>query len=323
MHGAALPVAIYRRFDDHAGIGWCVGVSGTPEAIEGTYDDAPPYFQLTVHTPGWFYLVVQADTGGDDTEIELIQPAAEAINTLGRWKRATFVQCESITESTDGKSDPSFTNLTRHWMPYPRVAIAWLIKTTTVDEIIKWRITSGVDADSQTFHAFIWRLVDWDQSQTQFADCARFDAIISGSGAPITATRLNVIDDLFVYGDRFRHRVVCSGSPGSDFIYWPFITAYSGGIAAAQVVLPEYQYRLRVAIVTTPDESVTGTITVRVFAATAGEIHAHAIAYSTSETVYTHDFTTRSAGDQINQIRLTGLVNGDKFDVEVSLDVIS
>lgn len=317
MHGMPLAFAVFRRFFDGGGK---IGTSGAPDAVGAAYgEEAAPEYRIEVAEPGWYYLVVQATTGGDDTEIELISPTAEAINTLGRWLAPDFVQCKSITPDSSGTADPSYTNMTRTWDPFERVAIGWVIRTTIANEAVRFRVESGLATSQTAFEAYMLRLHDWDQPAVQNPNCARFyEEVVVGTG--LTATILPHQTNKYIYSDAWRWRVVVTSVVSGQRLVWNF----SESNAAPEIqCLAEYSYDVVVRIVTSPGETATGATTLKIKAQSSGVIQTETLTWNTTEAVYTFPIAPRTTGDAINELSVEGFAAGDKFDIEVALNVTS
>lgn len=312
MHGLPLAMAVFER--KRVASVWSIVTTGAPEAVGVKYhSEGSGQFTFQFAVPGWFLLVFQAETGGNTTEIELMDHNAETVHSLGRWRMAQFAQVDSITVNAAATSDPSYTTLTRQWQPFERVAIPFLVRTLDDEQNVSIRVASGLTSTNQTWVATIWRLHDWEQPYTQNPNCSRFDPSTVGG---VTFTRLPADLHRHLYATGYRYRVV--GASGGKLV-WSFGDAVS---SVNNQVLPGFTYTLTVRIVTSPGETATGTVSIEVRAATSGAIHSGTRTYNTTEAVYTTTFATRSAGDPISEINITAGA-GDKFDIEVELDVTS
>lgn len=312
MHGLPLAMAVFER--KRVSSVWSIVATGYPEAVGVKYHaEGSGNYTIKLAKAGWFLLVVQAETGGDTTEIELTNSNAETVHSLGRWRKATFAQVDSITVNAAATADPTYTTLTRNWQPFERVAIPFLVRTLADDTNVTFRISSGLSSANQTWVATIWRLHDWNQPQVENANCSRFNpSTVNG----VTFTRLPADLHRYLYSTGYRYRVI--GASGGKLV-WSFGDVVS---SVGNQVLPGFTYTLTVKIVTSPGETATGTVTIEVRGTTSGAIDTGTVAYSTTEATYTQTFATRSATDPISEINITAGA-GDKFDVEVALNVTS
>lgn len=310
-----LAIAVYQR--KLVASAWSIAWTGNPDAVGSSYEsEFNGSYRFKLRYPGWYLLVVQAETRGVETEIELLDHTADTINTLGRWKRGEFSQLDSVTVNTGGTVDPAYTTFNRLWMPYERVSMPFIFETTTPNEAVRFKIASGLSTTSQTFHATFWRFQNFNQPQTQSPNCCRLPptALFGAAATLITPT-----DDLFVYYRIPRYRVTVGAGVGPQ-LRFGFIAGWSFTDAE---VLHGFSYELVIKIVTSPGETATGTVTIGVYAASAGLINSGTQAYNTTEATYTRTFAARTLGDAISEIRISGLTTSDKFDIEVALNVTS
>ena len=318
MHG--LPLAIGRWARRATAGGPELRRSGQTEFIEATFAEAEnaSEFRLEFRNPGWYLVTVQCDTVRDTTEIELLDTTAEAINPLGRWRKADFVQVNSITASATGTADPTFTTLNRVWQPHEDVSISWTIKTTTVNQRVRFRVQNGTVASNRNYEIIVWRLFDWSGDNIAPANCLAAPGVdLTGT---VAATLLTPTTNPWFEPRPQRYRVTCSANGATNRVRWQLGDALTPPVIFANATAADYAHQLRIKTQTTPPSTVTGDVTLRIMAG-ATVIHSATLGYTPTETETVVSIARRSGGDRITAIELTDITTADVFDVEPVLNV--
>lgn len=306
MHGLPLGWARFERKNVPT-LGWRIVITGQNEFVRGTYAESGETGQLTFAEAGWYLLVVQTETARKTTEIELIQPTAEAINTLGRWNMATFVQPTVVTASATGTADPTVDTITREWQPYERVNMAWMIQTTTANQAVKWRASSGQTAGSQTWTADVWRFHNYaggvDGQKTQDAN-RLLDAVVQGSNTSgnATVTALATLKNAFLNPEPVWHRIGATADNAANRVtFYP------------RDMLANYTHSVVFTIYRTPGQSATGSPTLTVINNAGGTMGSISMPYTSTPATYTINIA--AGANTIQEIRITNFGLADKFDV--------
>lgn len=317
MHGLPIAVGRWERIPDAGGA--TIQKSGNWDFVDGKYAEAEDAseFRIELRNPGWYLIGVQCETLVATTEIELLDTTAEAINPLGRWKRAQFVQVDDISADSTGSADPSYTTLTRNWQPAWHAAIWWTVKTTTANQRVRFKVTNGTTASNQRRELAVWRLATMDADHIAPPNVlGNRNGSTAGS---VSATPLTPAMDVDLEPYPAAYRVTVSATDAANrFIFWE-IGART--IHDAHFCHNDFTHEIRFKIKTTSPSTATGTVTLRVFAATAGVIHSSSVAYGPTETETVVAFARRSAGDQISQVEIKDIGPSDAIDVSAVLNV--
>lgn len=317
MHGMPLAIGRWERVPN-AGSPQ-IEKTGNWEWIEATYAEAlsSNEFRMEFARPGWYLVGVQIETLRADTEIELLEPTAEAISTLGRWRCPTFVQINSIAASGTGTADPSYTTLNRIWAATQHAAIWWTIKTTTANQRARFRIVNGTTAGNRAFDVNVWRLFDFDQTQTETPNVLA--GPIAYAVGNVTVEQITPYVNAWTDPRPIRYRVTCSGTGATNRVRWECSeTALFG---QTNLIAANYTHQLRVKIKRTAPGTAAGDVTLTTFAATAGAIDTRTLSYSGTEAETVIDFARRTGGDAISEIRLSDIEPADDFEIEAVLNV--
>jgi hypothetical protein len=306
MHGMPLGWARFER-KNVPSLGWRVVITGQNEFVRGTYAESGDTGQLTFAEAGWYLLVVQTETARKTTEIELIQPTTDAINTLGRWNMATFVQPTVVTAGASGVADPTVTLLTRSWQPFERVSMAWILQTTTANQAVKWRASSGQTVGSQTWTADVWRFHNYaagvEGQKTQ--DSNRLLAEVTqgnNTGGNATVSALTTLKNAYLNPEPIWHRIGATADNAANRVsFYP------------RDMLANYTHDVIFTIKTTPGQTATGTPTLTVFNNVGGSMGTVSIPYNATAATYT--LSIAAGSNRINEIRISNFGVADKFDV--------
>ena len=306
MHGLPLGWARFERRNVPS-LGWRVVITGQNEFVRGTYAESGDTGQLTFAEAGWYLLVVQTETARKTTEIELVQPTTDAINTLGRWNMATIVQPTVVTAAADGLADPTVTTITREWQPFERVSMAWIIQTTTSNQAVKWRASSGQTVGSQTWTADVWRFHNYaagvDGQKTQEAN--RLLAEVTqgnNTGGNATVSALTTLKNAYLNPEPVWHRIAATADNAANRVsFYP------------RDMLANYTHDVVFTIKTTPGQTATGSPTLTVYSTTGGSMGSVSIPYTATPATYT--LAIAAGANAINEIRISNFGVADKFDV--------
>lgn len=308
MHGLPLAWAKFERRNVPS-VGWRIAVSGQNELVRGTYQENANRSQITLAEPGYYLVVVQTDTARAQTEIELETPTALAINTLGRWNVGGIVQPINVVPAANGLADPVVNTLTRQWMPFDRVAMAWPIQTTAADQPVRWRWASGQTAGQHTPTIYVWRFFNYAGGiqKTQESNRAFLEAVSVGD---FVVVRLDPPTNPW-YSPTLAdwYRITTPTANLTNLLRWTVET------------LHDYTHKLRLITRATPLSGASGDILFRVFDATGANIHEQAALYGATETVYEVNFARRAAGQQIDRVEIFKVDTDDALDVRVELNV--
>jgi hypothetical protein len=315
MHGLPLAVGRWLRIPESGGA--TIEKWGNWDLVEGQYAESTDgqEFRIELRSPGWYLITVQAETLREDTEIELIEPTAECINALGRWKKAQFVQVDSITASGTATADPSYTTLTRNWHPSWDAAISWMVKTTTANQRVRMRVANGTTATNQRRELIVWRLAGIEGDHAAPANV--FSSPVGYSAGSIAGTLLTPSSDAYLEPRPQQYRLTCSAVDAANRWIWPTSTS----LYDSNAMHHDFTHELRLKIKTTAPSTATGDVTLRVRAATAGVIHTATVTYGPTETETVVSFARRSSGDHITQVELADIIPADEIDVEAVLNV--
>jgi hypothetical protein len=306
VHGLPLAWAKFER-RNVPGIGWRIAVSGQNEVVRGTYSENANRSQITFAEPGFYLVVVQTETAQAQTEIELETPTELALNTLGRWRVGGIVQPISVVPAANGLADPAVQTLTRSWMPFERVSMAWPIETTTADQPVRWRWSSGQTAGQHTPTVYAWRFFNYAGGIGKTQDSNRVLEAPETIGA-VAAVRLDPPRNVWYNPTKLDWYRVAVGSDATS-VRWNIQTLY------------DYEHLMRVSIRSTPGSQASGTITARVLNAEGSILYQKDLSYSpANDTVYTNVFA-RQIDFPISAIELINLQATDAFDVRVEFNV--
>ena len=307
MHGLPLAWAKFER-RNVPGVGWRIAVSGQNEVVRGTYAENANRSQITFAEPGFYLVVVQTETAQAQTEIELETPTELALNTLGRWRVGGIVQPISVVPVANGLADPAVQTLTRAWMPFERVSMAWPIQTTTADQPVRWRWSSGQTAGQHTPTVYAWRFFNYAGGiqKTQDANRVLESPTITG---PAAAVRLDPPQNPWYNPTKLDWYRVTVGSAQTR-LRWDVET------------LQDYEHLLRVTIRATPGTQASGSVAVRVFDSTGAIVHLQDLPYSQpNESVYSNTFARRPTGPRLTALEIIKMEPTDAFDVRVEFNV--
>lgn len=304
MHGLPLALAKFER-KNIAGVGWRVAISGQNEIVGGTYSEGSGRAQLAFVEPGYYLIVVQTETGGAETEIELETQTALAINTLGRWRPGGIVQPVNVVPAANGLADPFVQNLTRNWMPFERVSMAWVVETTTANQAVRWRWTSGQAQGQHTGTVYAWRLFNYAGGIQKNQDADRLYVPLQTSTPNITVTPTETTSNVW-YSPVFRqwYLVECAAN---GQIYWE------------PECLHDFAHELVVRVKIAPGNANFTGFKLYVDSQQTQEIFEIPTSYVT-ESTYTQAIASRAAGDPITRV-LAQLGNGSKFYIWAKLNV--
>lgn len=308
MHGLPLAWAKFER-KNVAGVGWRVAISGQNEIVQGTYSEGSGRAQLTFAEPGFYLVVVQTETGRDETEIELETQTALAINTLGRWKVGGIVQPIQVVPAANGLADPFVQNLTRQWMPFERVSMAWVVQTTDKNQPVRWRWASGQTQGQHTGTVYAWRLFNYAGGIQKNQDSNRaFDAAVDVGD--FQSLRLDPPKNPW-YSPTFEdwYRITTTTASNANALRWNLDC------------LHDYTHTLKFFTRATPGSGKTGDLGFRVFDATGTKIHDQAATYGASVAVYEVNFGRRAAGQQIATVEVFKVETTDAVDVRLQINV--
>ena len=308
MHGLPLAWAKFER-RNVPGIGWRIAVSGQNEVVRGTYSENAKRSQITFAEPGFYLVVVQTETSQAQTEIELETPTELALNTLGRWRVGGIVQPISVVPAANGLADPAVQTLTRAWMPFERVSMAWPIETTTADQPVRWRWSSGQTAGQHTPTVYAWRFFNYAGGiqKTQDANRVLESPTITG---PAAAVRLDPPQNPWYNPTKLDwYRVTASATQPGTKLRWEVDT------------LHDFEHLWRVAIRATPGTQASGSFKFRVIDAQGSIIHQVDLNYIQTETVYSQKVDRRAAAQRVAALEIQNIKQTDLFDVRVEMNV--
>ena len=308
MHGLPLAWAKFER-RNVPGIGWRIAVSGQNEVVRGTYSENAKRSQITFAEPGFYLVVVQTETSQAQTEIELETPTELALNTLGRWRVGGIVQPISVVPAANGLADPAVQTLTRAWMPFERVSMAWPIQTTTADQPVRWRWSSGQTAGQHTPTVYAWRFFNYAGGiqKTQDANRVLESPTITG---PAAAVRLDPPQNPWYNPTKLDwYRVTASATQPGTKLRWEVDT------------LHDFEHLWRVAIRATPGTQASGSFKFRVIDAQGSIIHQVDLNYIQTETVYSQKVDRRAAAQRVAALEIQNIKQTDLFDVRVEMNV--
>jgi hypothetical protein len=230
---------------------------------------------------------------------------------------AQFLQIDSITASATGSADPTYTTITRNWQPAWDAAIWWTVKTTTANQRVRFKVTNGTTPTNQRRELMVWRLATMEADHIAPANVlGNRNGSTAGS---VSATALTPAMDVDLEPYPSAYRVTVSATDAANrSIFWE--------LGARTVFDPhfchhDFTHELRFKIKTTAPGTATGTVTLQVFAATAGVIHSSSVAYGPTETETVVAFTRRSFGDAISQVEIKDIGPADAIDVSAVLNV--
>jgi hypothetical protein len=309
VHGLPLAWAKFER-RNVPGVGWRIAVSGQNEIVRGTFAENANRSQITFAEPGFYLVVVQTDTAQAQTEIELETPTDLALNTLGRWNVGGIVQPISVVPATNGLADPTVQTLTRAWMPFQRVSMAWPIQTTTPDQPVRWRWASGQTAGQHTPTVYVWRFFNFAGGigKTQDANRVLESPTITG---PAAAVRLDPPQNPWYNPTKLDwYRVTATANQAGTKIRWDVDT------------LHDFEHLWRVAIRSTPGTQASGGVGFRVIDAQGSIIHQVGLTYNTqTETVLSQKVERRAAAQRVVALEVFDIEQTDFFDVRVEINV--
>jgi hypothetical protein len=290
------------------GVGWRIAVSGQNEIVRGTFAENANRSQITFAEPGFYLVVVQTDTAQAQTEIELETPTDLALNTLGRWNVGGIVQPISVVPATNGLADPTVQTLTRAWMPFQRVSMAWPIQTTTPDQPVRWRWASGQTAGQHTPTVYAWRFFNYAGGIGKTQDANRLFEAPETIGA-VEAVRLDPPQNPWYNPTKLDWYRVTVASVQTQ-LRWEMQT------------LQDYEHQLRITVRSTPGTQASGAVGVRVFDSTGSIVYVQDLPYShPNESVYSHTFARRPNGPLLTALEIIKMEPADAFDVRVEFNV--
>lgn len=304
MHGLPLAWAKFER-KNVAGVGWRVAISGQNEIVQGTYSEGSGRAQLAFAEPGFYLVVVQTETGRAETEIELETQTALAINTLGRWKVGGIVQPIQVVPAANGLADPFVQNLTRQWMPFERVSMAWVVETTNKNQAVRWRWTSGQTQGQHTGTVYAWRLFNYAGGIQKNQDADRLFVPLQTSTPNITATPTETTPNVW-YNPVFRqwYLVECNAA---GQIFWEPDCFY------------DYAHELVVNVKIAEGNAGFKGFKLYVDSQQTQQIIEIGVNYSLDNT-YTATFPRRAPGHAITRV-WASVGNGSKFYIWAKLNV--
>lgn len=299
---------------------WRLVTHGDPVAAGVFYHtESAPEYVCRLAYPSHYMVFAQVETGGQTTRLELKNPTAGLVWASRQWARSTFAQLNTLTHGSNMTADPTWTVLTREFMPFMHAGAQWLTQTTTENQFLRLEATSGIPFGNQPLILAVWRLHDYQQSTTGQRN-ALLGIPVIGSGGSIV-TPLDVAPDLFwsPVKNANRYRVTANAGTVNAVVQHNSFDFYQNDPSSAnQVFGGVFTHEVVLRIQSIPGESVTGSIRITIRRTNLSIVAQSVISYE--PTLQTYTFPV-SAGVRLASIELDQIDAADRFEFEWECNV--